>query len=97
MHICSAEPNSFAEIGTFELAAGAIAGSYVKANGDVSGRKNTCPAQTGLAITASGIADHVVISEGVTLKQVTTCPAQALTSGGTVDVTAFANEILDPV
>lgn len=97
IHICSAEPANYAGIAALELADAAISGSYVKANGDVSGRKNTLPAQTGIAITADGAATHVVVSNNTdTLYLVTTCTSQALTSGGTVDTNAFAHEIRDP-
>ena len=94
IHICSAEPATYAGIAAVELASAAISGSYTKAAGDVSGRKNTLPAQTGISIGATGTATHVVVSNGAdTLKLVTTCTSQALTSGGTVDTSAFAHEI----
>lgn len=93
IHICSAEPANYAGIAAVELAS-AISGSYAKAAGDTSGRKNTLPAQTGISIGATCTATHVVVSNGTdTLKLVTTCPSQALTSGGTVDTSAFAHEI----
>lgn len=98
IHVCSAQPTTYAEASsTFELAGGALSGSYSAANGDTSGRKNTIPAQTGLPITADGTATHVAITNGTdTLYLVTTCASQALTSGGTVDTSAFDHEIQDP-
>ena len=93
--VCSAQPANYAGIAAVTLATAAISGSYAKAAGDVSGRKNTLPAQNGISITASGSATHVVVHNGVDLKLVTTCPSQALTSGGTVDVGAFAHEITE--
>ena len=97
IHICSAEPANYAGIGAVELASSAISGVYTKANGDVSGRKNTLPAQTGISIASSGAATHVAVSDNTsTLYLVTTCTSQALTSGGTVDTNAFAHEIGDP-
>lgn len=96
IHVCSAEPANYAGIAAVELASGTISGSYTKADGDTSGRKTTCPAQTGLNIGTSGDADHIVVSNGVdTIKDITTCPTQSLTSGGTVDVNAFDHEIGD--
>lgn len=96
IHICSAEPANYAGISAVELASGTISGSYAKANGDTSGRKNTLPAQSDLNIDASGTATHVVVSNGTdTMKLVTTCTSQALTSGGTVSTSAFAHEIQD--
>lgn len=96
IHICSAEPANYAGISAVELATGAIAAPTAAA-GDVSGRKNTYPAVTGMSITASGTANHVVLSDNTsTMYLVTTCAAQALTSGGTVDTSAFDHEIQDP-
>lgn len=97
IHICSGEPANYAGISAVELATANISGSYSKAAGDVSGRKNTLPAQTGISISTSGSATHVVISNGTdTMYLVTTCTSQALTSGGTVDTSAFDHEIQDP-
>lgn len=94
--ITAGEPANFAAVSGITLATQAISGSYTKANGDVSGRKNTTPAQTGLSITSDGTADHVVEHDGSAIKKVTTCTAQALTSGGTVDIPAYDHEIQDP-
>jgi hypothetical protein len=97
IHITSAEPANYAGIAAVELAADNITGSYTKANGDVSGRKNTLDAQSAITITADGTATHVAISNGTnTMYLVTTCTSQALTSGGTVDTNAFAHELADP-
>jgi hypothetical protein len=96
IHVCSAEPANYAGISAVELAGATISGSYIKANGDTSGRKNTLPAQTGISISSSGTATHVVVSNNSsTMYLVTTCTSQALTSGGTVDTPAFDHEIAD--
>jgi hypothetical protein len=96
IHICTAEPANYAGISAVQLATATISGSYAKANGDTSGRKNTLPAQTDLSIATTGSATHVVVSNGSdTMRLVTTCTTQALTSGGTVSTSAFAHEILD--
>lgn len=95
--VCSAQPANYAGISTVELAGAAISGTYAKANGDVSGRKNTVPAQTGMNIATSGTATHVVIHDGAAnMYLVTTVTSQALTAGGTVDTNAFDHEIGDP-
>ncbi len=99
IHVCSAEPTTFTEaVTTFNLASDTV-GSYTKANGDVSGRKNTQAGTTGSSITATGTGNHVAITTttGSVLELVTTATSQALTSGGTVDIGAFAHEIPDPV
>jgi hypothetical protein len=94
--VTSAEPANYAAISGVTLAGQAISGSYAKANGDTSGRKNTVPAQAGVSISATGTATHVVIhNNSDTMHLVTTCTSQALTSGGTVDISAFAHEIRD--
>ncbi len=96
IHVCSAEPANYAAISGVELASATISGSINKADGDTSGRKQTVPAQTGISIAASGTANHVAISNGTdTLYLVTTTGAQALTSGGTVDTSAFDHEVRD--
>jgi hypothetical protein len=96
--ITSAEPANYAGVSAVTLAGpAAISGSYTAAAGDVSGRKNTLPAQTGISIGTSGTATHVCVTNNTdTLYVVTTCTSQALTSGGTVDTPAFDHEIQDP-
>jgi len=99
VHVCSAEPTTYTEaVTTFNLATEAITGgNYTKADGDVSGRKNTLTPGTAASITATGTANHVAVTtlSGTVLELVTTCTPQALTSGGTVDIGAFAHEIQD--
>lgn len=96
--ICAGQPVSFADITTKELAASGVltGGDFTIADGDTNGRKVTTAAQSTMSITASGTADHVVISDG-TDYTITTCTAQALTSGGTVSTPVWDIEIADPV
>jgi len=97
VHVCSAEPTTYTEaITTFNLATQAIVGGdYTKAAGDVSGRKNTLTAPSGTSITTSGTATHVAVTTltGTVLEIITTSTSQVLTSGGTVDMSAWAHEI----
>lgn len=98
IHVCSGEPADYAGIAAVELASQAITGSYVLADGDTNGRKNTCPAQSDLDIDASGTATHVATSSGGNLLEVvTTCTSQTLTIGGTVSLSAWDHELADPV
>ena len=102
LHVCSAEPANFAGIAAVTLAevaltAGLGNGDYTAANGDTNGRKVTVAQQASISITASGTANHISLDDGVALVYVTTCTAQALTSGGTVTVPAWDIEIADPV
>lgn len=99
--VCSAEPTTGAEAQTTYMLAKLetlTGGDFTKANGDTSGRKNTLAAKTGISITNTGTATHVAIYDaaGPTLKRVTTCSSQALTSGGTVDIGSHKHEIADP-
>ncbi|MCK5606349.1 hypothetical protein KAR91_30895 [Candidatus Pacearchaeota archaeon] len=67
---------------------------YTIAPGDVSGRKVTMAEKLAVSITGTGTANHVVISLAGVFKDVTTCTAQGLTSGGTVDFPAWDHEVL---
>lgn len=99
IHICAGQPTTATEAATtFNLATQAIAAAQLaKANGDVSGRKITISPPAGTSITTTGTADHVAITNGAntTLKHVTTCTSQALTSGGTVDINPYDHEVRD--
>ena len=96
LHICSAQPTTFTEATTtYQLATFVVGADYTKANGDVSGRKNTLAALVGATIDNTGTATHaaVTLAAGSVLKQVTTTDSQLLTAGGTVDTSAFVHEI----
>lgn len=101
MVVCSGQPANFAGIAAVALAdvvltAGDGNGDYVIANGDVSGRKVTVGAQTGVTVDSSGTATHISLDDGTSLLQVTTCTSQALTAANTVNVPAYDIEIADP-
>lgn len=92
--VCSAEPTNYADIVNVDLTGAAAIGSPTAAAGDVSGRKNIWPAVSGVSITATGAATHVVLHNNTdTIYLITTCPSQALTSGNTVDVGSFDHEL----
>lgn len=98
MNVCSAQPLNVTEARTtYSLADQAMAAAdYVLAAGDTSGRKVTAGAKTGIVVDASGTANHVAHSSGTELLWVTTCTAQAINTGGTVDVPAHKYEINNP-
>lgn len=80
------------------LTVGAGNGDYTLDDGDTSGRKLTIAQQADINVDASGDANHIVISDGgspATLYLVTTCTTQTLTSGNTVTVPSFEDEIAD--
>lgn len=70
-------------------------GDFTIADG-ASGRKVSITAQSGVDISSSGTANHIVLALNATIKYVTTCTAQALTSGGTVDIPTWDIQISDP-
>lgn len=99
--VCSQQPTNRTEaISTYKLADVAMTpgsgnGDYLIANGDTNGRKLTILQQTDIPVDSSGTATHVAICDGTNLLLVTTCTSQALTTGNTVTVPAFDDEIAD--
>ena len=94
------QPASYTAADTGRLTeAAAVAGDFTVANGDISGRKVSVAAKSGLAVIAAGTVDHIALLDGVssTLLYVTTCPAQAIVAGGTVSLASWAIEINQPV
>lgn len=100
MHVCSAEPANYAGIAAVSLADVTMTADtdYTKANGDTSGRKVTVAAKNTVTVDVSGSATHVVLARvaDTTLRYVTTCTTQSLTSGNTVNIPAWKIEVLDP-
>ena len=102
--VCSAQPTTYAEAtSTYSLADVAVTpgngnGDFTIANGDTSGRKLTVAAQPGVLIDASGTATHIAgtLTASSSLRLITTCTSQALTSGGTVDIGSFKHELATP-
>ena len=96
LHVCNAQPSTYADLASMTLATGAI-GNPTAGAGSPSGRNNDYPAVSGMSITQTGTATHVALSNNTnTLFLVTTCTSQALTSGGTVDTTSFVHTLTDP-
>ena len=97
LHLCSAQPANYAGIAALSLGSVSMTpvSGYTKATGDVSGRKVTVGAKTGISVTTSGTVTHLVLAltTDSTMRFVTTCAPQAVTSGGTVDNPAYKYEI----
>ena len=98
--VCSAQPTTYTEAHTTYMLAQhtlTTADSSI-ANGDSSGRKLTWTQQADITITNSGTATHVAITDtgNSKLLLVTTCTSQSLTSGNTVTIPTFDDEIADP-
>lgn len=66
------------------------------ADGDTSGRKLTVDASNGNTADANGTATHTALIDSTVLLYVTTCTSQAVTSGNTVNISAWDVEIADP-
>ncbi len=96
-YICTSEPADRAAAIAASLVAAITPGFTGPVNGDSSGRKITIDAVTDEPITASGTANHLALCSGSTLLYVTTCTAQALSSGGEVSIPAWDIEIADVV
>lgn len=103
MTLCNAQPTTYAEANaTFALADVTIdSGDFTgPADGDVSGRKITVGAQTGVDVdtTDPGGTNHVALLDvsNSKLLYVTTAPDVAVDAAGTVDIAAWDIEIADP-
>jgi len=99
-NVCSAQPTTYTEAHTTYMLAqhSATTADSIVADGDSSGRKITWSQQADITITNSGTATHVAIADtgNSKLLLVTTCTSQALTSGNTVTIPTFDDEIADP-
>lgn len=99
LHICSAQPATFANVATYTL--GNKANPTISAPADAtSGRKVTTSAITGGSVTASGTASHYAIVDTVNSKLLaanTLGASQAVTSGNTFSLASFNISIPDPV
>lgn len=83
MHLCSSEPANFAGIAAVSVADTALTRDtdFTKANGDVSGRKETVAAKVCRPGRRVRHWKHLVIARvpGGTMRYVTTCTSQAVT------------------
>ena len=95
MTFCSAQPANFAGIAAVQLASTTPAYSAAGA-GSPNGRSITVNAVSGVSVTATGSAAFVCLDDGTTLRFVDTCPAQAVTSGGTLSASAWIINLSDP-
>lgn len=94
------QPASFAAAEAGKLVQATLTpGDFSLATGDVSGRKVMIAAKAGLAVLAAGTADHIALLDvaGSRLLYVTTCPSQALVTGGQVSIAGWSVEIGAPV
>jgi hypothetical protein len=99
LNLCNSAPSTYAEAtATFELAQGALVpGDYTLGAGDVSGRKATISALTGLTVDVQGTTAYAAITDSgnSALLLYAPCSAVLLYVGNTVNTTAFDWEIQD--
>jgi hypothetical protein len=100
MCLCSAQPTTYAQaVTTYMLAikTGLTSGSFTgPAAGDVSGRKLTKNAETGISVTNTGTVLFVAFCTASLLLFVDTVTSQVVTAGNTMNTPAFKWEIADP-
>lgn len=96
----SGQPSTFAQAQSGKLAEVALASSdFAVAPGETSGRRIGIAAKVGVPVVTAGTADHVALVDPLQdrLIYVTTCPPQALSTGGSVNFAGWSIEIGDPV
>jgi glutamate synthase domain-containing protein 2 len=94
------QPTTYAAADAGKLVEAVMApADFSVADGDISGRKVAVAAKLGLDVLTPGTADHVALLDAANqrLLYVTTCPAQLLPGGGTVNIAGWNVEIGDPV
>ncbi len=100
MTVCNAQPTTYTEANTtFALAdVTMVSGDFTLAAGDTSGRKVTVAAKSAVPVDTTGTANHIALLDVTNTKLllVTTCTAQGLTSGNTVNIPAWDDEIAAP-
>jgi len=99
INVCSTQPTNYTQAtSTYMLAQGTLTSTGITVtNGDTNGRKMRIASKTGLTVSVTGVAAHIALSgsTGSTLLLVTTCTTQQLTTGNTVNIPAFDDEIAD--
>jgi len=97
LSFCVNQPANYAAISGERIIEAALAsGEFTIANGDVSGRKITVHAQTGMTPSANGTVGWAVLDDGSTLLAATSVTSQAVTTSQTWDSPAFDIELTDP-
>lgn len=95
------QPATFAAANAGKLAEAVMAPADFGAPvaGAVNGRRTQVGAKSGVSVTAAGTADHIALLDPGTsrLLYVTTCPAQPLVAGATVNFSGWDIEFGDPV
>jgi len=98
LHICSAEPSTFAGVASVTLGNVALAGADIgaPAAGSPNGRQVTVAAKTGGSVAATGTATHYAITDTSNSRLLAAGPLQAsqpLTGGNTFTTAPFTIRI----
>lgn len=97
LYLCSSQPadRAAAIAASCGSKTGLTSGSFTgPANGDVSGRKLTKSAETGIS-AVTGTVTHAALCSATLLLSVTTVTSQAVVTGNTINTPAFDIEFLD--
>lgn len=89
IYLCTSQPATRAAAIAASVIPVAVPSFTGPADGAVDGRRVTIDALNGLTANAAGDATHVALCSGADLLYVTTCPTQAVTNGGTVNIAAW--------
>jgi len=97
MHLCSALPNTFADIAAFSLASVPLtSASFSVLNGDVSGRKCVVAQQNSILPTGNGIVNCVIITDPSSAWTGTTTLPTAIYTTIPVTVASWQKEVRSP-
>jgi hypothetical protein len=100
LHICSAEPTTYAEAtSTYSLGSDSVTVGAAADRG-AGGREVVVPAISGGSVTATGTASHYALVKTGTSELIATgslSSTQGVTSGDSFTLTSFAIGIPDPV
>jgi len=99
MTVCTTQPTTYSQALTVNKLAtvAMVSGDITTTPGDVSGRKMHVGSENTITVDTTGIANHIALvdTDGTALLFVTTCTTQQLTTGNTVNIPAWDDEILD--
>lgn len=93
------QPADYAAAVSGRLAEAALTeADFTLSAGNAAGRKVAVSGKQGMEVIAAGTADHVALLDDAAgrLLYVTTCPAQLLSAGGTVNFASWSVEIGAP-
>lgn len=96
--VCTVEPIDRAGAVAAALATATMAAVDFTIADDITGRKVTSAAKSGVLISVSGTATHIAYTDATRLLYVTTCTSQALVANAvnTVNLPAWKIGLADP-